>query len=96
MKNVDYNYFLPIDKLKIYIGHIVLLHYNDDVYTCRINPTKIPFEYIDELSEFEQSSFIVTLERVIALTKFKDSKFKTDFEDIEIRLGNIGNVDLVQ
>lgn len=94
MKSVDYTYFLPIDKLKIYIGHIVLLGYNNDVYTCRINASKIPFEEIDELSEFAQSNFIVTLERVINLTKFRESKFKTDFEDIEIRLGGIGDVNL--
>ncbi|WP_143884084.1 hypothetical protein [Chryseobacterium binzhouense] len=94
MKNVDYNYFLPIDVLKIYMNKIVILHYNDDVYTCRINASKIPFEEIDELSEFAQSNFIVTLERVINLTKFRDSKFKTDFEDIEVRLGSIGDVNL--
>lgn len=92
MKSIDYSYFLPIDKFKIYANQIVRLEYRKEVYTCRINPLKIPYEDIDELSLFEQQNYLATVERVLNLTEFKESKFKLGFEDIQLKLSNIGNV----
>jgi|GEM_PF-5751139 len=92
MKNVDLTNFLPIDKLKIYMNKNVSLHYGNETFSCHINPEKIPFEQIDELSVFDQERFIVTLERILNYSQFIESKYKEGFENIELSLGKIGDV----
>lgn len=96
MKNPDFTNFQPIDQIKIVLGSVMNIQCKDETLTCYINPNKIDFEEIDNLSYYQQEQYEVILDRVINREKFIESKFKAGIEEIKVKLKEIGNMSIAR
>jgi len=97
MKKPDLNYFLPIDKFKYFLNCIVIIHFdNTEKLICNINPNKINWEVIDGMNNLEQLELSITVEKIIDLQKFKESKNNYGFIDYEIQIKTIEALDLLK
>lgn len=96
MKNPDLNNFQPIDKIKFVNGNVMSIQYKDETLTCYINPKKIDFDEIDNLSYFEQEQYEIILDRIINKEKFIASKYKKGIEEIKVKLKDIGDLSAIR
>ena len=96
MKNPDLTNFQPIDKIKLVIGNVMNIQCKDETLTCYINPKKIDFDEIDNLSYFDQEQYEIILDRIINKEKFIESKYQEGTEETKVKLKDIGDLSLVR
>ncbi|WES99574.1 hypothetical protein P2W68_08110 [Chryseobacterium arthrosphaerae] len=96
MKTPDLNDFQPIDKIKLVSGNVMNIQCKDETLTCYINPRKIDFDEIDNLSYFEQEQYEIILDRIINREDFIESKYKEGIEEIRIKLKDIGDLSAIR
>lgn len=80
----------PIDKIKLFEDSIVYLENRDkELIICNINSSKIDFDKISNLKDFEQNEEILIVERIDNIKLFIASDKKQGFSDFNIELKTI-------
>ncbi|KMQ70153.1 hypothetical protein [Chryseobacterium koreense] len=92
MKEPDRINHMPIDNLKYFLNSKILMNYGFENILIFVNPQKINFKEIDNLSNFEQKKYSVNLERIIDDEKFTESKGLEGFVEIQVKLEDINTV----